>query len=50
MYFKLAIFKILISFYKLQNSIIMKKLDLKKLLHIFKIYSLLLLHKTNLQY
>jgi hypothetical protein len=28
----------------------MKKLDLKKLLHVFKNYSLLLLHKTNLKY
>jgi hypothetical protein len=39
-----------IPFYKLQNSIIMKKLDLKKLLHVLKNYSLLLLHKTNLKY
>jgi hypothetical protein len=50
MVFKLTIFKILTSFYKLQNSIIMKKLGSKKLLHVFKIYSLLLLHKTNLKY
>jgi hypothetical protein len=50
MYFNLTIFKILIYFYKLQNSIIMKKLDLKKPLHVFKKYSLLLLHKTNLKY
>jgi hypothetical protein len=49
MYFKLTPFKMLISFYKLQNSIIIKKLDLKKLLHDFKNYSLLLLHKTTLR-
>jgi hypothetical protein len=50
MYLKLTTFKILIYFHKLQNSIIMKKLYLKKLLHVFLNYSLLLLHKINLKY